>query len=373
MSVSVDSLFYIPDNGNSSYLSEFNDLLPASNISLLSQNMVAGRVSPPIESLSSSNVAASVGDNPVKNWINKHVLTDNNLRGLFYKPTGPDAPTQKVFPQAVQVEFVTQEARPHNLNGWWVKPTRENAPVFLFNRGIFNPLQDRLPTFEKLIEDGSGLLAFNWRGYGGTDGKPDEAGLHEDAAAAYDYLKTKNLPNPIVIYGESLGAAMAIKLAARLGSSGADAIAPSLTAAWHALVVDSGFEKTVASLRYAKHPLALMIPDRLKDKFPDKFDSKEVIKTVKMPVLIASTPSDTVVNPQDAKVLRENATSSSLVEVKSYKGPHATFIAEFDNLVGRGTRLIFSKGGSSGINDLHSFLDNVVQGKQIENANNSES
>lgn len=69
---------------------------------------------------------------------------------------------------------------------------------------------------------GFGVLAVDYRGFGESGGRPSEAGLYRDAAAAYTYL-TGPLGVPasrIVIYGYSLGSAVAIDLAARTRAAG---------------------------------------------------------------------------------------------------------------------------------------------------------
>ena len=69
---------------------------------------------------------------------------------------------------------------------------------------------------------GLNLLAFDYRGYGESEGAPSEAGLYRDADAAYRYLRdTLGVPpDRIVIFGHSLGSAVAVELAARVPAAG---------------------------------------------------------------------------------------------------------------------------------------------------------
>ncbi len=69
---------------------------------------------------------------------------------------------------------------------------------------------------------GLGVLAVDYRGFGESGGKPSEAGIYRDATAAYDYLTgtLRVSPSRIVIYGYSLGSAVAIDLASRLPAAG---------------------------------------------------------------------------------------------------------------------------------------------------------
>ena len=73
---------------------------------------------------------------------------------------------------------------------------------------------ERAERFRALIADGSGLVALSYRGYGGSSGRPTEAGLIEDAAAAYAFALARYPAERIVLWGELLGSALAITVAA---------------------------------------------------------------------------------------------------------------------------------------------------------------
>jgi fermentation-respiration switch protein FrsA (DUF1100 family) len=69
---------------------------------------------------------------------------------------------------------------------------------------------------------GLNLLAFDYRGYGESGGSPSEAGLYRDAEAAYEYLRDtlRVPPERIVLFGHSLGSAVAVELATRVPAAG---------------------------------------------------------------------------------------------------------------------------------------------------------
>jgi fermentation-respiration switch protein FrsA (DUF1100 family) len=69
---------------------------------------------------------------------------------------------------------------------------------------------------------GLGVLALDYRGYGESSGTPSEAGTYVDARTAYDYLRvTRGIPaERIVIYGHSLGSAVAVELATSVPAAG---------------------------------------------------------------------------------------------------------------------------------------------------------
>jgi uncharacterized protein len=68
--------------------------------------------------------------------------------------------------------------------------------------------------FRDLIDDGSGLVALSYRGCGGSSGRPTEKGLIEDARAAYAFAVARYPAERLVFWGESLGTALAIAMAA---------------------------------------------------------------------------------------------------------------------------------------------------------------
>src|SRR6478752_977413 len=96
----------------------------------------------------------------------------------------------------------------------WHVPPREGKPIFLYFRGNGGSLRWREERFRTLISDGTGLVALSYRGYGGSSGRPSEAGLVEDAAAAYAFTIARYPAERIVVWGKSLGSALALAIAA---------------------------------------------------------------------------------------------------------------------------------------------------------------
>jgi len=96
----------------------------------------------------------------------------------------------------------------------WHAPPREGKPIFLYFHGNGGSLSWRDERFRSLIADGSGLVALSYRGYGGSTGRPTEIGLAHDAAAAYSFAIARYAAERVVLWGESLGSAVALALAA---------------------------------------------------------------------------------------------------------------------------------------------------------------
>ena len=150
-------------------------------------------------------------------------------RSLMYFPdTTRHAPAAAGLPQAEEVTLASADGE--RLLAWHVPP-RGAKPVVLYFQGNGGGLNLRANRFRWLIADGTGLLALCYRGYGGSTGKPTEVGLIRDAFAAYDFAAARYPARRIVPWGESLGTAVAIALAAERGVGGVMLDAPFTSAA----------------------------------------------------------------------------------------------------------------------------------------------
>lgn len=133
-------------------------------------------------------------------------------RGMLYFPDDRAVPTAaSVTPGAEDVTFETEDGL--RLRGWFVPAREPHAAVLVFNGNAGNR-SDRAPLAESLVREGLSVLLFDYRGYGGNPGSPTETGLMQDARAARAYLATRVDADRIAYLGESLGAAVAVALAA---------------------------------------------------------------------------------------------------------------------------------------------------------------
>jgi uncharacterized protein len=108
------------------------------------------------------------------------------------------------------------------INGWFVPASTNASLTVLFCHGNAGNISDRFEKLAILHNLGVDVFMFDYRGYGRSEGRPNEQGTYRDAQAAYDYL-IKNLnrePQTIVVYGESLGAAIAVDLATKVPVGG---------------------------------------------------------------------------------------------------------------------------------------------------------
>ena len=95
----------------------------------------------------------------------------------------------------------------------WYKPPRPGKPTLLYFIGNNGNTADRAGKIKAIVADGHGVFMLNYRRYGGSDGRPTEKRVAADAVSAYDYLRGLGVaPHDIVVYGESLGTAVATRL-----------------------------------------------------------------------------------------------------------------------------------------------------------------
>ncbi len=194
-------------------------------------------------------------------------------RKLMYFPDPRRTPPAAAgLPQAEEVRLKTSDGE--TLVAWHVPP-RAGKPVVLYFHGNAGALDLRVGRFKWLTADGSGLVALSYRGYGGSTGRPSEAGLIRDAVAAYAFAVARYEPARLVPWGESLGTAVATALAADHAVGG--------------LVLDAPFT-SAADVGAAAYPFA---PVRWLIK--DSFRSDRRIGKVKAPILILHGERDRVV------------------------------------------------------------------------------
>jgi uncharacterized protein len=132
---------------------------------------------------------------------------------LFPIPeTRRTSPEAAGFPQAE--EHLLQTSDGEQIIAWHVAPDA-GKPLVIFFHGNGDILAWRAPWFAGLTADGTGLVAVSFRGYAGSSGSPTEAGLINDAEAAYAFAVQRYPPDRIVLWGYSLGSGPAIALAAK--------------------------------------------------------------------------------------------------------------------------------------------------------------
>jgi fermentation-respiration switch protein FrsA (DUF1100 family) len=198
-------------------------------------------------------------------------------RALMYFPeTLRTAPAAAGFPEAEEVVLATADGE--RVIAWHVAPRGDTASapaVWLYFHGNGGALRYRVERFRALTSDGSGLVALSYRGYGGSSGRPTEAGLIADATAAYEFARTRYPAGRLMPWGESLGTGVAVALAAERKVARIVLEAPFSSAA------------DVAARAYPFVPVRLLMKDQ--------FRSDLRIGKVAAPVLILHGDRDSVI------------------------------------------------------------------------------
>ncbi len=119
-------------------------------------------------------------------------------------------PTLHSVRHAEEITLTTSDGE--RVVAWHVAP-RGEKPVVLYFHGNGGALNLRAERFARIVADGTGLLALSYRGYGGSTGRPSEAGLLRDAEAIYAYAAARYPAERMVPFGESLGSGVAVALA----------------------------------------------------------------------------------------------------------------------------------------------------------------
>lgn len=100
------------------------------------------------------------------------------------------------------------------LHGWWI-PRASARGTILYCHGNTGSIAHRIGVFRHLQRLRVNVLAFDYRGYGRSSGSPSEAGLFRDVRAAFDHLvdSLERRPSEIIVFGHSLGGAVAVDCA----------------------------------------------------------------------------------------------------------------------------------------------------------------
>jgi len=171
------------------------------------------------------------------------------------------------------VFFKTEDGK--NLNGWFIR-NPEAVSTLLFFHGNAGNIADRLQKIKVFHLTGLNVFIFDYRGYGKSEGSPSEQGVYRDARAAWDYLNTRQDVNPkkIVLYGASLGGAVAIHLAKEKNVE--------------AIIVDSSFPsaRQMAKIMYPMVPTFFL---------GTKLDSASIVRQLPIPKLFLHSVEDELV------------------------------------------------------------------------------
>lgn len=198
-------------------------------------------------------------------------------RLLYY----PDVPTRELTATPARIglgyESVTLSTDDGVRLGAWFIPHPAPRATLLFFHGNAGNLSHRLESIRLFHELGLAVFIIDYRGYGESEGRPTEAGTYLDAMAAWRYLvdARKIPPRDIVIFGRSLGGAIAAELASRTRPG--------------ALIVESSFT-SVPNMAARLYP---WLPVRWISRY--RYDTQGALEAVACPVLVIHSREDEII------------------------------------------------------------------------------
>jgi hypothetical protein len=198
--------------------------------------------------------------------------------GMLYLP---DLPSRELTasPKDIGIPYEDVELRTEDglrLHGWYIPAARPRGALLFFhgNAGNISHRLDSIRIFHNL---GLSVLIFDYRGYGRSEGKPSEEGTYRDALAAWKHLTEGHgiAPSRIVLFGRSMGAAVAAWLAARTQPG--------------ALIVESAF----TSVPDMAAEIYWWLPARRLSRF--EYATRDYVMRISAPVLVVHSPEDEII------------------------------------------------------------------------------
>lgn len=179
----------------------------------------------------------------------------------------------------------------NTLHGWYFYDPDAKYTVLL-SHGNGGNVSNRADTVSLLLKAGASVLIYDYRGYGNSEGLPDVEGICNDGCAAYDFLRTvKKIPaDRIVLYGESLGAAVTAYISSVRPSAG--------------IVVQSGF-CSLYRIATETYPIMAIYPGALLAR--PTLDTLSILKRPHSPLLIVHGGMDDTIPFAHARDLYSQA------------------------------------------------------------------
>jgi len=213
-------------------------------------------------------------------WIGQNRL-------IYYPGPRPGPPPASATLDLREESIETKDGE--RLHAWLATPKKMEgqrgsssampgpARGVLVCHGNAGNIGSRIPVAEAFASFGFATLLFDYRGYGGSSGKPTEEGTYLDAEAAFDrFAALLGGSSPrIAVYGESLGGAVAIELARRRK------------------VARVVVEETFTSLADIASGLYPWLPART--LLRDRYGSVGKVASIGVPLLVIHSPEDDLV------------------------------------------------------------------------------
>ena len=223
-----------------------------------------------------------------------------------------------------EINFITRDGI--NISGWYI-PVEKEKGVLLFCHGNAGNISHRLDSIRIFHDLHLSVLIFDYRGYGKSGGNPSEVGTYLDAEAAWNYLTDveRKSPKKIIIFGRSLGGAVAAETALRKNPAG--------------LIIESSFT-SVTDIGAKLYP---WLPVKVISKF--RYSTIDKIRAIRCPKLIVHSPEDEIIPFEHGKSLYKRASPPK--EFLVIKGGHNDGFLATGNAYKEGLNIFLQKSLSS--------------------------
>ena len=233
-------------------------------------------------------------------------------KNLYFPLRTIDATPKEIGLDYETVNITTEDGV--EISGWFISAETPRATI-IFCHGNGGNISHRLDKIKILSGLNLDVFIFDYRGYGMSKGSPSEKGLYLDAESVYNYLINveKLSPQKIIVFGESLGSAVAVDLAHKHDMAG--------------VILEGGFT-SVGDMAKVIFPF---VPTFI---YASKFNAFEKIKSVKSPKLIFHSADDEIVPFELGKKLF-NAAAEPKEFVKIQGGHNGAFLNSQDVFASR--------------------------------------
>ena len=193
-------------------------------------------------------------------------------RKLLYHPSENNYLDETSLNHNIEKKFIQSE---NKLVSWYFEKNSDYKTILFFH-GNAGKLDNRVYKLNELSKLEINYLIIAYRGFSGNEGKPTESGLYQDAKSAKIWLNNNGVKDKdIILYGESLGTAVAVDLASKHNFAG--------------IILESPFTSMtrLAKKYYPIFPVKIILKD--------KFDSINKIQKINSPLLVMHGEEDTIV------------------------------------------------------------------------------
>ena len=230
-------------------------------------------------------------------------VLEQKERELVFRIEPGNASWFSGLPRGVEELQLTDSAfgDEQNIHAWWWPAAEADAPALLYLHGVRWNLTGQLLRIEQLHAMGYSVLAIDYRGFGQSrGGLPSEASVYEDARIAWErFAELQPSPAKRLIFGHSLGGAIAVDLAAELSRQARKA---GKEVPVRGLILESTFTSlgdVAAAVADTSLPIRWLLSQ--------KFDSLDKIQDIGMPLLLVHGLDDRYVPPRFSQTLFDAA------------------------------------------------------------------